>query len=123
MPRLLLDFISFGSSCRAAGPTSSGQSPLKSALPFRSTRAFLLRASLGDQVTWGNVSVLEAALSCFHKLESLPNWRYLLNIAGSDFPLRSNLAIVRHLKTLQGYSLDALTNTVPKLWPGDGQTN
>uniref|UniRef100_A0A914UPE5 Uncharacterized protein n=1 Tax=Plectus sambesii TaxID=2011161 RepID=A0A914UPE5_9BILA len=58
-----------------------------------------------ENVKWGRMTVLSAALHCFRSLiEERLTWRYLLNIAASDYPLKSNLEIVRHLVQLEGKS-------------------
>ena len=31
-------------------------------------------------------------------------WKYVLNLCGQDFPLKTNLEIVRSLKALRGYN-------------------
>lgn len=62
-------------------------------------------APVRENVKWGRMSVLSAALHCFRSLiEERFTWKYLLNIAASDYPLRSNLEIVRYLDSLQGKS-------------------
>ncbi|CAF0834625.1 unnamed protein product [Didymodactylos carnosus] len=51
-------------------------------------------------VTWGRYSVLEAEQECQQYLLKFPQWNYYLNLAGSDFPLKTNLELVQILKLL-----------------------
>ena len=47
-------------------------------------------------VIWGLDSILRADLLCFKILfEKFPSWTALVNIAGSEYPIRSNLAFVK----------------------------
>ncbi|XP_065687624.1 N-acetyllactosaminide beta-1,6-N-acetylglucosaminyl-transferase-like [Patagioenas fasciata] len=59
--------------------------------------AFL--ASRVERVVYAGISRLRADLHCMRDLlaSSVP-WRYLLNICGQDFPLKTNWEIVRLLK-------------------------
>ena len=53
-------------------------------------------------------SVLEADLNCFRELHSARdrrNWRYLINLTGQEFPLRTHLELVRILSILNGANL------------------
>jgi hypothetical protein len=56
------------------------------------------------EVTWGTVSVLEAELLCARKLleSKSVNWKYFINLVGRDFPLRTNLELVKILKAYNG---------------------
>ncbi|XP_010157388.1 PREDICTED: N-acetyllactosaminide beta-1,6-N-acetylglucosaminyl-transferase, isoform A-like, partial [Eurypyga helias] len=63
--------------------------------------AFL--ASRVERVVYGGISRLRADLHCARDLlASAVPWRYLLNTCGQDFPLKTNLEIVRLLKGLRG---------------------
>jgi Core-2/I-Branching enzyme len=54
-------------------------------------------------VTWGTISVVEAELLCMKQLLSLNGgWKYFINLVGRDFPLRTNLELVRILKAYGG---------------------
>ncbi|ALM25931.1 1,3 galactose glycoprotein beta1,6 N-acetyl glucosaminyl transferase 1 [Proboscivirus elephantidbeta4] len=54
-------------------------------------------------VVYGSWSRVQADLSCMSDLDASPvKWRYLLNLCGMDFPLKTNLEIVRALKALGG---------------------
>ncbi|NWW92685.1 GCNT2 transferase, partial [Rhynochetos jubatus] len=63
--------------------------------------AFL--ASQAERVVYGGISRLRADLHCARDLlASAVPWRYLLNTCGQDFPLKTNLEIIRLLKGLGG---------------------
>ncbi|XP_013034704.3 N-acetyllactosaminide beta-1,6-N-acetylglucosaminyl-transferase-like [Anser cygnoides] len=63
--------------------------------------AFL--ASHTERVVYGGASRLRADLHCMRDLLASPvPWRYLLNICGQDFPLKTNREIVRQLKGFRG---------------------
>ncbi|NXD76144.1 GCNT2 transferase, partial [Halcyon senegalensis] len=63
--------------------------------------AFL--ASRAEKVVYGGISRLRADLHCMRDLLALAvPWTYLLNTCGQDFPLKTNLEIVRKLKGLRG---------------------
>jgi hypothetical protein len=53
-------------------------------------------------VKWGGFSLLEAELSCMKTLWPYKNWTYYLNLAGQEFPLKTNRQIVAILKVLDG---------------------
>jgi len=53
-------------------------------------------------VEWARWSVLEADLICMQQLWNFPDWRYLINLTGQEFPLKTNAEIVRILKALNG---------------------
>ena len=59
-------------------------------------------------VCWGKYSVLEADLNCMRELHNARDrrkWRYLINLMGQEFPLRTNLELVRILSILNGANL------------------
>ncbi|VDN23654.1 unnamed protein product [Dibothriocephalus latus] len=56
-------------------------------------------------VTWGNASVLEPQLVCADMALKQPGWRYLLNVAAEEVPLRTNLEIIAAMKALNGSNL------------------
>ncbi|XP_046547712.1 beta-1,3-galactosyl-O-glycosyl-glycoprotein beta-1,6-N-acetylglucosaminyltransferase-like [Haliotis rubra] len=63
-------------------------------------------------VTWGRFSVLEAELVCMRDLLKYPGWKYFINLTGQEFPLKTNLEIVRILKIMNGAnSVDANTQS------------
>lgn len=56
-------------------------------------------------VKWGQISVIQAALKCFRlSIGSDVRWDYLINLADTDFPLKSNLDLTKYLRKLQGAS-------------------
>ena len=56
-------------------------------------------------VTWGTISVVHAELLCMKQLLNLNSgWKYFINLVGRDFPLRTNLELVRILKAFGGAS-------------------
>lgn len=64
-------------------------------------------------VNWGGISVVKAALSCLNALQRFDDWKYVLNIAATDFPLKTNAEIFAHLKSLNGASdVQVLNKTV-----------
>lgn len=57
-------------------------------------------------VEWGDESVLRPQLICAEQaLQRNPNWTYLVNIVGQEFPLKTNLELVAALKALNGSNL------------------
>ena len=53
-------------------------------------------------VHWAYYGVLEAELICTKLLLRHPGWRYFINLTGQEFPLKTNLEIVRILRILNG---------------------
>ena len=54
-------------------------------------------------VYWGTYSVLEPELICMKALLSYSKkWQYFINLAGQEFPLKTNWEIVKILKVLDG---------------------
>jgi hypothetical protein len=54
-------------------------------------------------VEWGKFSLLEPELSCMKELlERNKKWKYLINLTGQEFPLKTNWEIVRILKVFNG---------------------
>ena len=52
---------------------------------------------------YAGFSAVEADMICMEELlKSSVQWKYLLNMAGSEFPLKTNLELVRVLKVLNG---------------------
>jgi len=55
------------------------------------------------RVTWGTMSIVDAELQCIEQLLALnKDWKYFLNLVGRDFPLKTNLELVRILKAFGG---------------------
>nr|XP_046163416.1 beta-1,3-galactosyl-O-glycosyl-glycoprotein beta-1,6-N-acetylglucosaminyltransferase 4-like isoform X1 [Oncorhynchus gorbuscha] len=60
-------------------------------------------ASKLETVMYASISRLKADLNCLSDLMgSEVKWRYVINLCGQDFPLRSNIELVADLKKLQG---------------------
>ena len=60
-------------------------------------------SSLNEEFVYETFSPVEADLQCVRQLlASRVAWRYYLNLAGTEFPLRTNLELVRVLKRLNG---------------------
>ncbi|KAL5020438.1 hypothetical protein ScPMuIL_003330 [Solemya velum] len=56
-------------------------------------------------VSWAEPTMLLADLQCMQDLWNTGhNWKYFLNLAGSEFPLRTNLEIVKILKIFNGFN-------------------
>ncbi|XP_070172951.1 beta-1,3-galactosyl-O-glycosyl-glycoprotein beta-1,6-N-acetylglucosaminyltransferase-like isoform X2 [Littorina saxatilis] len=54
-------------------------------------------------VTWGTFSTLEAELTCMRQLMTQRvAWRYLINLTGQEFPLKTNRELVQILKAFKG---------------------
>uniref|UniRef100_A0A5K3G215 Protein ORF2 n=1 Tax=Mesocestoides corti TaxID=53468 RepID=A0A5K3G215_MESCO len=58
------------------------------------------------EVHWGYESVLVPQITCAKQaLRSHATWKYLVNLVGQDFPLRTNMELVAALKALNGSNL------------------
>ena len=53
-------------------------------------------------VTWGRFTVLEADLLCMRELLKHGHWKYFINLTGQEYPLKTNLEIVKILKIFRG---------------------
>ena len=59
--------------------------------------------SKSENVKWGMFSIVQAELNCWNDLlQSKVAWRYLINLTGKEFPLKTNLQLVKILKALNG---------------------
>ena len=57
-------------------------------------------------LNWGDESVLRPQLICGEQaLRKHSTWKYLINLVGQDFPLKTNLEIIAALKALNGSNL------------------
>ncbi|XP_077868069.1 N-acetyllactosaminide beta-1,6-N-acetylglucosaminyl-transferase-like [Saccoglossus kowalevskii] len=75
----------------------------------------LLLSSQSVTVHWASIYVLEAERICQRDLlRHSDKWKYLLNLSGQEFPLKTNLEIVEVLQELNG------TNDVMSLGNPDG---
>ncbi|XP_078000065.1 beta-1,3-galactosyl-O-glycosyl-glycoprotein beta-1,6-N-acetylglucosaminyltransferase-like [Glandiceps talaboti] len=67
-------------------------------------------ASRLTNVVWGSISVVNAERYCQKDLLARnKKWKYLINLTGQEFPLKTNLEIVQILKQLQGQN-DIMTS-------------
>ncbi|VDL43313.1 unnamed protein product [Hymenolepis diminuta] len=58
------------------------------------------------RVSWGDESVLKPQFICAEQaLKRHSTWKYLINIVGQEFPLRTNLELQAALKALNGSNL------------------
>ncbi|XP_075684548.1 N-acetyllactosaminide beta-1,6-N-acetylglucosaminyl-transferase-like isoform X1 [Rhinoderma darwinii] len=74
--------------------------------------AFL--ASKMEPVVYAGISRLQADLNCMKDLlKSEVQWKYVINMCGQDFPLKTNKEIVQHLKKFNG------KNITPGVLPPD----
>ncbi|KAM3599764.1 uncharacterized protein V6R79_011040 [Siganus canaliculatus] len=63
-------------------------------------------ASELESVFYASISRLKADLNCLSDLlRSEVKWRYVINLCGQDFPLRSNIELVSELKRLNGSNM------------------
>ncbi|XP_028274392.1 beta-1,3-galactosyl-O-glycosyl-glycoprotein beta-1,6-N-acetylglucosaminyltransferase 4-like [Parambassis ranga] len=63
-------------------------------------------ASTRESVFYASISRLKADLNCLSDLlESEVKWRYVINLCGQDFPLKSNMELVSELKSLKGANM------------------
>ncbi|XP_077378272.1 beta-1,3-galactosyl-O-glycosyl-glycoprotein beta-1,6-N-acetylglucosaminyltransferase 4 [Festucalex cinctus] len=85
----------------------------KSSRPFIQAMKNLARclpnvfiASRLESVIYAHISRLNADLNCLSDLlRSEVKWKYVLNLCGQDFPLRSNSELVRELRQLNGKNM------------------
>ncbi|BHF80096.1 beta-1,3-galactosyl-O-glycosyl-glycoprotein beta-1,6-N-acetylglucosaminyltransferase activity [Sparganum proliferum] len=56
-------------------------------------------------VVWGNASVLKPQLVCAEAALRQSGWRYLLNLAAEEVPLRTNLEMIAAMQALNGSNL------------------
>lgn len=63
-------------------------------------------ASKRESVFYASISRLKADLNCLSDLlRSEVKWKYVINLCGQDFPLRSNVELVSELKNLKGANM------------------
>ena len=53
-------------------------------------------------VVWGEITILEAELVCMKQLWQAKRWKYYINLTGQEFPLKTNLEIVKILTAMDG---------------------
>ncbi|XP_042251626.1 beta-1,3-galactosyl-O-glycosyl-glycoprotein beta-1,6-N-acetylglucosaminyltransferase 4-like isoform X2 [Thunnus maccoyii] len=63
-------------------------------------------ASKREAVFYASISRLKADLNCLSDLlRSEVKWKYVINLCGQDFPLRSNIELISELKKLNGTNM------------------
>ncbi|GAA6219188.1 beta-1,3-galactosyl-O-glycosyl-glycoprotein beta-1,6-N-acetylglucosaminyltransferase 4-like [Lates japonicus] len=63
-------------------------------------------ASKRESVYYASISRLKADLNCLSDLlESEVRWKYVINLCGQDFPLKSNIELVSEVKKLKGANM------------------
>ena len=58
-----------------------------------------------EDIVWGSFSILQAELNCMQDLinrRGKINWKYLINMAGDEFPLKTNYELVKILEMYNG---------------------
>ncbi|KAK0146884.1 Beta-1,3-galactosyl-O-glycosyl-glycoprotein beta-1,6-N-acetylglucosaminyltransferase [Merluccius polli] len=69
-------------------------------------------------VVYAGWSRVQADLNCMSDLEKVStDWKYLINLCGQDFPLKTNLETVRSLRALAGANnMESIPIPVHKKW-------
>ena len=63
-------------------------------------------ASQTIAVHWGWFSVVEPDLVCMEDLsQKSATWKYFINLTGQEYPLKTNLELVRILKAYDGANM------------------
>ncbi|XP_056098194.1 beta-1,3-galactosyl-O-glycosyl-glycoprotein beta-1,6-N-acetylglucosaminyltransferase 4-like [Rhinichthys klamathensis goyatoka] len=97
---------------------------LKSSADFISAMKGLARcipnvfiASKLERVQYAGISRLKADLNCLSNLlDSVVKWKYVINLCGQDFPLRTNAELVSDLKALKGRNMVESKRPEGKKW-------
>ena len=56
-------------------------------------------------VRWGYFSVLESELYCMEELLKYKKWKYFINLTGKEWPLKTNLELVKILTAINGSNI------------------
>ena len=64
----------------------------------------VILASKQEKVLYATVSRLQADLNCMQDLIKYPSWKYLLNVANTELPLKTNSELVKILTIYRGYN-------------------
>ena len=64
----------------------------------------IILASKQEKVLYATFSRLQADLNCMQDLIKYPSWKYLLNVANSELPLKTNSELVKILSIYRGYN-------------------
>ncbi|CAD5113590.1 unnamed protein product [Dimorphilus gyrociliatus] len=69
-------------------------------------------------VRWAEITVVQAELMCLKKLyNSTTKWKYLINLTGQDFPLKTNKQLVKILHAFNGGNdVDGTPHKRPIAW-------
>lgn len=69
-------------------------------------------------VRWAEITVVDAEMKCLKKLNnSSTRWKYLINLTGQDFPLKTNKELVRILSAFNGANdVDGTHHKRPRAW-------
>ncbi|TPP57915.1 Glycosyltransferase 14 family member [Fasciola gigantica] len=79
---------------------------MKEAVRRIGSNVFLIPESERIPIVWGQMSTLDADLTCAKRLlEFSSSWRYWINLTGHEFPLRTNWELVEALKAVRGANL------------------
>ncbi|CAC5403519.1 GCNT1 [Mytilus coruscus] len=71
-------------------------------------------SSKSYDVRWGKITVLQADIICMQDLLRYKKWKYFINLTGQDFPLKTNLEIVKILKAYNGANDVSISNNQAK---------
>ncbi|GFN91897.1 beta-1,3-galactosyl-o-glycosyl-glycoprotein beta-1,6-n-acetylglucosaminyltransferase-like [Plakobranchus ocellatus] len=83
--------------------TNAGETFLQAALDVAKCLPNVFVASRLERIVYAGFSRLQADINCMGDLLQHPvRWRYVINMPGQQFPLRTNLELVRIIKTLNG---------------------
>ncbi|CAF3296693.1 unnamed protein product [Rotaria socialis] len=61
-------------------------------------------ASKQERVLYATFSRLQADLNCMQDLMKYPSWKYVLNVANTELPLKTNAELVKILSIYRGYN-------------------
>jgi len=64
----------------------------------------VILASKQEKVLYATFSRLQADLNCMNDLVKYPSWKYLLNVANTELPLKTNSELVKILTIYRGYN-------------------
>lgn len=64
----------------------------------------VILASKQEKVLYATFSRLQADLNCMQDLIKYPSWKYLLNVANTELPLKTNSELVKILSIYRGYN-------------------
>lgn len=64
----------------------------------------VILASKQEKVLYATFSRLQADLNCMQDLIKYPAWKYLLNVANTELPLKTNSELVKILSIYRGYN-------------------